>query len=100
MNFIIAQHFRYKNARVFVFDKNKLTLPLCYGCEGEFYDIGGQDNNTYFQPLAQLENDLDFDFAATWIEELCVLNKMQVEFNDNNRLVEPLRSYQPACELS
>ena len=85
MNFIIAQHFRYKNARVFVFDKNKATLPLCYGCDGAFYDIGGNDNDIYFQPLAHLENDLDFDFAATWIEELCILNDMPIKFNDSHR---------------
>jgi type IV secretion system protein VirB4 len=96
MNFIIAQHFRYKNARVYVFDKNKMTLPLCYGCKGDFYDIGGENNDTYFQPLSQLENDLDFDFAVTWIEELCILNKMSTSFNDAHRdaIIKALRLMQ------
>lgn len=84
LNFIIAQHFRYKNARVFVFDKNRSSLPLCYGCDGSFYDIGSEDNQLFFQPLAMLESDLDFDFAASWLEDLCVLNGMEKSFNDTH----------------
>jgi|SRR6185437_4267258 len=85
LNFIIAQHFRYKNARVFVFDKNRSSLPLCYGCNGSFYDIGNESNQLFFQPLAMLESDLDFDFAATWLEDLCVLNGMEKSFDDTHR---------------
>ena len=84
LNFIIAQHFRYNNARVFVFDKNRSSLPLCYGCNGNFFDIGSDGNQIYFQPLAHLETDLDFDFAARWIEELCILNGLD-KFNDIHR---------------
>ena len=86
LNFIIAQHLRYKNARVFVFDKNRSSLPLCHGCSGNFFDIGHSTNNIYFQPLANLESDLDFDFAANWVEELCVLNGLADKFNDSHRL--------------
>jgi type IV secretion system protein TrbE len=85
LNFIIAQHFRYKNARVFVFDKNRSSLPLCYGCNGVFYDIGNETNQLFFQPLAMLESDLDFDFAASWLEDLCILNGMEKSFDDTHR---------------
>jgi type IV secretion system protein VirB4 len=85
LNFIIAQHFRYKNARVFVFDKDKSSLPLCYSCNGEFYDIGEINNQVYFQPLSNLESDLDFDFAGEWLEELCRLNGLNEKFTDNHR---------------
>lgn len=83
LNFIVAQHFRYKNARVFIFDKNRSSLALCYGCNGSFYDIGNESNNLFFQPLALLESDLDFDFAAAWLEELCILNGMK-NFDDTH----------------
>ncbi|MFN8770217.1 MAG: helicase HerA domain-containing protein [Neisseriaceae bacterium] len=85
LNFIIAQHFRYKNAQVFMFDKNRSSLPLCYGLNGDFFDIGNNQNSCYFQPLAKLESDEDFEFAATWIEELCMLNGMESYFDDNHR---------------
>lgn len=85
LNFIISQHFRYKNARVFVFDKNRSSLPLCYSSNGNFYDIGEENNNVYFQPLSSLEGDLDFDFALNWLEELCRLNGLNETFNDNHR---------------
>ena len=85
LNFIIAQHFRYQNSRVFVFDKNRSSLPLCYSCNGRFYDIGEEENSIYFQPLANLENDLDFDFAANWLEEVCCLNGLMGKFDDTHR---------------
>jgi type IV secretion system protein TrbE len=85
LNFIIAQHFRYKNARVFVFDKHCSSLPLCYGCGGVFYNIGQGENTLSFQPLANLESDLDFDFAAQWLEDVCILNGMLNRFDDTHR---------------
>jgi type IV secretory pathway VirB4 component len=84
LNFIVAQHFRYQNATVFIFDKNKSSLPLCYACDGNFYDIGEENNTIYFQPLANLETDNDFDFAAIWLEELCKLNGL-INFSDSHR---------------
>ncbi|MDQ5920644.1 MAG: type secretion system protein TrbE [Pseudomonadota bacterium] len=86
LNFIIAQHFRYRKAKVFVFDKNHSSLPLCYSCRGNFFDIGAEDNQIYFQPLANLESDLDFDFAVNWIEELCLLNGLAGKFTEGHRL--------------
>lgn len=85
LNFIVAQHFRYKNAQIFMFDKNKSSLPLCYGLNGDFFDIGENNNSCYFQPLANLENDADFEFAAMWIEELCILNGMADYFDNSHR---------------
>ncbi|MCE2706539.1 MAG: hypothetical protein LW807_05625 [Proteobacteria bacterium] len=84
LNFIIAQHFRYADAQIFMFDKNKSSLPLCYGLEGEFFDIG--EGGNYFQPLGALENEIDFEFAANWIEELCILNGMAAKFDDTHRV--------------
>lgn len=86
LNFIIAQHFRYKDAQVFMFDKHKSSLPLCYGLGGEFFDIGEpKSNQSYFQPLGKLETDTDFEFAMLWLEELCLLNGMDKKFNDDHR---------------
>lgn len=84
LNFLVSQHFRYKDARVFLFDKNRSSLPLCYAIDGNFFDIGETGNSTYFQPLANLETDLDLEFAVNFIEDLCLLNNM-TEFNYQNR---------------
>ncbi len=84
INFLIAQHFRYKNAQVFMFDKNCSALPLCCGFNGNFFNIG-VDDECIFQPLANLDTDEDFEFAVSWLEELCILNGMGANFNDEHR---------------
>jgi type IV secretion system protein VirB4 len=86
LNFIMVQHLRYSNAQVFMFDKNRSALPLCYGLAGDFFDIGSSVmHHSFFQPLANLESDADFAFANLWLEELCRLNGMKDIFNDTHR---------------
>ena len=90
LNFLISQHFRYKNSKVFVFDKNRSSFVLCRSCDGQFYDIlpassMSTNNALHFQPLANLETELDFNFALSWLEELCILNGMEDSFKDEHR---------------
>lgn len=85
LNFLMMQHLRYKNAQIFVFDKNRSSLPFCYGINGKFFDIGVLSVKL-FQPLRNLELDEDFQFAEDFIEQMCLLNGMKDKFNEQNRL--------------
>lgn len=101
INFIVAQQFRYKYAKVIIFDKNYSCLPICYASCGKLFDIGADNFDNYFQPLRHLDTDLDFDFAWNWIEELCILNGMQNSYNETHRqaIIKALKLLQATNDI-
>lgn len=79
INFLAAQQRRYANAKIFIFDNQHASLPLCYGVGGIHYDLGYGDKSITFQPLANLDTQEDFTFAVEWLVELCVVNGFEVK---------------------
>lgn len=77
VNFIIASHMRYKDAQVFGLDNKHSMMPLCYGVNGQHYDLGHDE--TSFQPLADIDQVSGYDFAIDWIEALCEINHVKVD---------------------
>jgi type IV secretion/conjugal transfer VirB4 family ATPase len=67
---LIAQFFRYPNAQVFLFDKGYSSYPLCKAMKGSFYDIGGEKKELGFYPLQKIHEDLELEWACSWIEAL------------------------------
>ena len=74
LNFLVAQQFRYKNARVFHFDNGYSGLPLCYAMNGAHFDIASQSSHLNFKPLALLDNVDDFSFCVQWLSEIAEIN--------------------------
>lgn len=73
LNTVIAQHFRYPNARVFGFDRKYGCYVLCKASGGSYFDIGGPSNSPSFAPLADVETSADRAWAVEWLETCCVL---------------------------
>jgi type IV secretion system protein VirB4 len=73
LNVMVAQHFRYPNARVFGFDRKLGNYVTCKAAGGDYYDIGGQYSDQQFCPLSCLETDDDLAWAAEWLETCIVL---------------------------
>lgn len=91
LNFLAAQHNRYKNSKVFIFDNGFSSLPLCYGIEnGIHYDIGSDDNAISFKPLEHLQNDEDFAFACEWLADLCTVQGFDVKAKHRTMIAETL----------
>jgi type IV secretion system protein VirB4 len=76
LNFLAAQHFRYKGARGYHFDNGYSGLPLCFAMNGAHYDIGSQ-SILNFKPLALLGNAEDFSFTVQWLTELAEINLLR-----------------------
>lgn len=68
MNLLAVQSFRYKKARVFMFDRDQGAIQLCYALGGRDYDIGHSTNKISFQPLRNLEKPEDLDCARVFIK--------------------------------
>lgn len=68
LGFLIAQHLRYKNAQVFLFDKGYSSFTLCHALGGSHYDIGGNGQDIAFSPLQHLDIPSELDWACEWLE--------------------------------
>lgn len=64
-----AQFRRYKDAQVYIFDKGASSRALTAGVGGDFYDLGAE-GGLAFQPLANIDNELERSWAAEWVLDL------------------------------
>jgi type IV secretion/conjugal transfer VirB4 family ATPase len=94
LNFIAAQHFRYKGARGYHFDNGYSGLPLCYAMNGAHYDIGTHATLN-FKPLDLLSTVEDFSFTVKWLTELAEINLLRKltaeEKSDITQVLEIIR---------
>ena len=66
---IAAQFRKYRNAKVFCFDKGYSIYCLTEAVGGAHYDIGDSDSNLTFCPLAES----DINWAEGWVRDCCEL---------------------------
>ncbi len=71
LNLIAAQAFKYDQAKVFFFDRQKTAMALCYGVGGQYYDIGSTKSDVHFQPLRDLSAKHEIQLAKIFIKLLC-----------------------------
>lgn len=95
LNFLISQHFRYKDAKVFLFDKGRSSKILCYAYNGKFYDIIHENEQMEehvmkFQPLARLDTTIDRTWAEQWLENIVRVQGEVVDVHVRKRIKEAL----------
>lgn len=67
LNMIAASLRKYKNARVIIFDKGASSKVLTEGVGGNFYDLGSEESSLSFQPLANIDDELERQWAHEWL---------------------------------
>lgn len=77
LGFLIAQFLRYKDAQIFVFDKDYSQLGLTAALDGYHYDIG-QNEELSFCPLADLSTETKQIRAIQFIEDLVFLQNVEL----------------------
>ncbi len=65
---------RYKDARIYSFDKGMSMYPTCKATGGEHFTIAGKDSRLAFAPLQFLETKADRAWAMEWIDTILALN--------------------------
>lgn len=78
LNLLACQWLRYPNARVYVFDKGASCRAMTLALEGDFYDLGGEDEAICFQPLVEIDDESELAWAQEWIADLLHREKVQV----------------------
>jgi type IV secretion system protein VirB4 len=70
LNLLSVQWLRYPGARVFVFDKGGSCRAMTLATGGDFYDIGGDERDICFQPLAGVDGDAECAWAQDWVLDI------------------------------
>lgn len=69
LNCIEAQFRKYKNAKVFIFDKGESSRVLTEAVGGNFYNIAKETSDMSFQPLAYIDKSTEFLWATEWLTD-------------------------------
>lgn len=87
-----AQFRRYKNNKMFVFDKGNSAQPICLATGGKHYEIGGDGETLEFYPLGNLDGSkTDFLFCVEFIETLVILQGEVISVEDRVDITSTLK---------
>ena len=78
LGFLMAQWFKYPNAKVFAFDKGWSAYALNQACGGMHYNIMGEDSTVGFFPLADVHKVGERAWAETWLQAMLELNGIEM----------------------
>jgi type IV secretion system protein VirB4 len=79
LNTIESAFRKYKDARIFVFDKGASSYVLTHGVGGKFFDLGNETNGALsFQPLAQIDDERERQWCLEWLCDFIESQHMNV----------------------
>ena len=76
LGLIASSFMKYKDSRVYFFDKDASSRVLTYAVGGEFHDLGNDELS--FQPLADIEIVEEKEWAYGWILEILEQENVKV----------------------
>lgn len=78
LNCLEASFRKYKNAKVIIFDKGSSSKVLTTGVGGTFYDLGNERGGLSFQPLAQIDDEVERQWAQEWLCDFLREENMEI----------------------
>lgn len=68
LNTLEAHFTKYKDYKVFIFDKSMSSRALTLAVNGNFYNLAAEGSNELsFQPLAKIDDENEINWAQGWI---------------------------------
>ena len=77
---------RYKDARIYSFDKGMSMYPTCKATGGEHFTIADKDSRLAFAPLQFLATQSDRAWAMEWIDTILALNGLNTTPAQRNEI--------------
>lgn len=77
---------RYKDARIYSFDKGMSMYPTCKATGGEHYTIADKASTLAFAPLQFLATKADRAWAMEWIDTILALNGLNTTPAQRNEI--------------
>jgi type IV secretion system protein VirB4 len=90
---LIAQFHRYRDAKIFAFDKGNSLFALTKATGGKHYEILKEDEELSFAPLANIKTTADRVWAEDWIEMICELQGQKVMPEQKRKIREALNTH-------
>ena len=87
--FLSAQMLRYRNVRVFAFDRGHSLFAVNQAVDGRHYQVGGQQGLA-LAPLAHIATEDDLLWCCHWIETLLVLDGLKPDAGQRQEIRESL----------
>ena len=72
LGLLMAQHRKYPESRVYVFDKDNSNKVITLSLNGDYYDVG-KNQSISLAPLSHIDDDEEFDWTLGFIENLMEL---------------------------
>jgi len=90
---LVAQFHRYRESKIFAFDKGNSLFALTKATGGQHYEILSEDSELSFAPLANLKTITDRVWAEDWIEMICELQGQTVMPEQKRKIREALNTH-------
>lgn len=92
LNVLEVQFLRYEEAQVYIFDKGGSALTLTAAMGGDYYDLGADDSELHFQPLACVDEENEKKWAHEWLCAIAESEKVIVTPEIKRSIWEALTS--------
>jgi type IV secretion system protein VirB4 len=95
LNTLEAHMLKYKDSRVFIFDKSASSRALTLAVGGNFYNLAAENSNELsFQPLARIDNENEARWAKSWILDYLRMKNVKVTPKEDNFVWQAILSLQ------
>ncbi len=77
LGLLIAQHRKYKDSHVYVFDKDNSNKVVTLSLGGDYYDVG-LNHSVSLAPLSHIDDPEELDWTVGFVENLLELQSMEL----------------------